>query len=142
MEVFYSLVLMSVLWIVAGWCKGRADAIQHDPYYRDKEWKRKWKLNGDFPVSYLNTKNPHWWYAGIYHTNGYVVERFPFSSTILVFLTDKWHLMNFVQYRIYDGAATGLVYAVVIHKWWVWASMPLLLPLFRYFGFGPGYKRP
>lgn len=69
-----------------------------NPYFwnPDTSWRNKWKLDDFFEepisVSRITSKRHHWWYLGL-HTPKYV-ERFPFSSTLLVFLTDGWHLLK------------------------------------------------
>lgn len=48
-------------------------------------WKNKWSTN------YPEKKEKKWYYFGVYPR---YKERFPYSSTILVFLTDAWHLFK------------------------------------------------
>jgi hypothetical protein len=53
-------------------------------------WKNKWLLGlGGEPVpcSYVP-----WYYFGLYKPE--FIERFMYSSTLLTFLTDKWHRCN------------------------------------------------
>lgn len=50
------------------------------------ESKNKWKLD-DEGKTILNTESP-WYYFGYVPAK---VEKFPFSSTILVAFTDHWH---------------------------------------------------
>lgn len=52
-----------------------------------KSWKNKWK-------SPLQPPTKKWYYFGFLPENE---EKFPFSSTILVFLTDAWHLAKFLM---------------------------------------------
>ncbi|WP_125077717.1 hypothetical protein [Rufibacter latericius] len=56
-------------------------------------------------------------------------EAFPLSSTVLVFLTDGWHLFNFIQY-------TCLTLALVVFKLQepmvsLWVDVALMAILFR-----------
>lgn len=51
-------------------------------------WKNKWKLKDSKLI--LAIKGDNWWYLGIIKPK--YKEKFPFSSTILVSLTDFWHL--------------------------------------------------
>ena len=62
-------------------------------YYWSKSdsWKSKWKTTHTRLVT--ATKGDNWWYLGIIKPR--YKERFPFSSTILVFVTDFWHLSQF-----------------------------------------------
>ena len=50
-------------------------------------WKNKWKLDSEGKV--MSNKKRSFYYLWIYKPN--YIERFPYSSTILVFLTDFWH---------------------------------------------------
>jgi hypothetical protein len=51
-------------------------------------WKNKWAQPYPQPA-------PHeWYYFGFYPE---YKERFPYSSTIFVFLTDAWHLFKFLM---------------------------------------------
>jgi hypothetical protein len=43
-------------------------------------------------------------------------ERFPLSSTVLVFLTDGWHLMKWCRNRCIDGIV--FIVAFGLFNWW------------------------
>jgi hypothetical protein len=47
-------------------------------------WKYKWKMPLQPPIK-------KWYYFGVYPQ---YEERFPYSSTIFVFITDAWHLFK------------------------------------------------
>lgn len=53
----------------------------------------KWKLSSQ-TKRHIKDNGKQWWYFGLY-TPKYM-ERFPYSSTILVFLTDAFHLFQFL----------------------------------------------
>lgn len=59
---------------------------------KEESWKNKWKVVGKDALA-PSHKGDHWWYLGIIKPK--YKERFPFSSTILVFTTDFWHLAQF-----------------------------------------------
>jgi hypothetical protein len=44
-------------------------------------------------------------------------ERFPLSSTVLVFLTDGWHLMKWCRNRCLDGVMFVLTFELT--GWWL-----------------------
>jgi len=44
-------------------------------------------------------------------------ERFPLSSTVLVFLTDGWHLMKWLRNRCLDGVMFVLTFELA--GWWL-----------------------
>ena len=62
-------------------------------------WKKKWKLDSKGHV--IPTEKHHWYHFGVFPT---YIERFPYSSTILVFLTDGEHLFQFLKKRSIDAA--------------------------------------
>lgn len=78
-------------------------------------WKRKWLIvNGEtlpyipgwrmipIPGTKYHLKLPiQWWYFGVYPEN---VERFTYSSTLLVFLTDPEHSFQFAKLRALEAA--------------------------------------
>jgi len=73
-------------------------------------WKSKWK-DGDYIKG----------------------ERFPLSSTMLVFLTDGWHLMKWIRNRCLD-VSIGLVLACSINWWQVLLAL-VVFRLLYWFGF-------
>ena len=83
---------------VSGMCKSLMDLSSEgnlntkDEYYiKSKSWKHKWKLDStNEPI--VATKTDNKCYLGIKRPQ--YVERFPFSSTILVSFTDFWHLIQ------------------------------------------------
>jgi hypothetical protein len=83
------MFLIGVFVALAGHFKGRLDAIA-DEEVKDLEWDKKY----DFTKS---GETKHWWYFGLYSPK--FPEKFPFSTTVLVFLTDKWHRTQFYMLR-------------------------------------------
>lgn len=122
--VIIIILIIAFLYVCMGYFKGIADTIQHSNDYRENGWKAKWKLdeNGE-PIL----------------ERGKMVEKFPGSSTIFVWRTDKWHLANFYQYRIQDSIACFLIMGIT-HSWWSFIAF-IALPLFRYFGFKITYRK-
>jgi hypothetical protein len=86
----YIYIILSL--IIAGYCKAQMDFIA-DSGKKDKDWKNKYKRIKNVLQPSLN----HWWYFRL-HKPAYQ-EKFIFSSTLLVFLTDKWHLWQFLMLR-------------------------------------------
>lgn len=89
--LFLSLLLLAL----GGLCKSFMDLSSENNiplkgYYWNKSqsWKSKWKTTDTMPI--LAQKGDNWWYFGIIKPR--FKERFPFSSTALVFTTDFWHL--------------------------------------------------
>ena len=67
-------------------------------------WKRKWKTANGETIRF-ESKHRRWYYFGIYPEN---VERFPFSSTIFVFLTDPEHSLQFLKNLMIIAALASL----------------------------------
>jgi len=80
--------LILLLIVLAGVFKGRMDALA-DEEMKTFDWHRKY----DFTKEYTC----HWWYLGL--IKPMFPEKFPFSSTLLVFLTDRWHMNQFFMQR-------------------------------------------
>ncbi len=59
---------------------------KYNPLWWDPKisWEYKWKIP-------LQPPTKKWYYFGVYPQ---YEERFPYSSTILVFLTDAWHFFK------------------------------------------------
>ena len=124
MIVTVIILIIAFLYVCMGYFKGIADTIQHSNEYRENGWKAKWKLdeNGE-PVLERGKK----------------VEKFPGSSTILVWRTDKWHLANFRQYRLQDSIAWLLILGLT-GSWWSLVAF-IALPILRYLGFKITYRK-
>jgi hypothetical protein len=83
------MFLIGVFMSLAGYFKGRLDALV-DEEIKDLEWDKKYDLT-------KSGETKHWWYFGLYTPK--FPEKFPFSTTVLVFLTDKWHRTQFYMLR-------------------------------------------
>jgi len=61
-------------------------------------WRNKWSwINSAEDVRMPLRKSPQY-YLGLYNPG--FKESFPYSSTALVFLTDGWHLLQFIQFKV------------------------------------------
>jgi hypothetical protein len=99
-----TLLVVALLLALAGHFKGKIDGIA-DEGVKNLEWHQKY--------DFTKTGNPkHWWYLGLYKPR--FPERFPFSSTILVFLTDRWHRNQFFMLRCFYFAIGLLITTKVI----------------------------
>lgn len=99
-----TIILISLCFMAAAYFKAHMDAID-DTGIKSSEWKNKYQLDEwDRPL-FTHKKN-HWWYFGLYKPR--YAEKFPFSTTALVFLTDRWHSYQMFTYRfLYMGASFG-----------------------------------
>ena len=92
------LITVGLLFMLAGFFKGRMDAIA-DEGIKGFEWEKKYDLT--------RSEKNHWWSFGSYTPSH--PERFPLSSTALVFLTDKWHFNQFMMLKCFQGAIALLI---------------------------------
>jgi hypothetical protein len=122
-----TLIMLIALLYLAGMAKAFADAIT-DEGIKSSEWKRKY----DF------TKEPgrEWWYFGLYKPE--FPEKFPFSTTLLVFLTDRWHLSQFVMLRCFY---TIIAISLFSNIWMILFVVMIAFPLITGFGFESVYQQ-
>ena len=100
-----TFIFIAVCLVIAGLFKGRLDATA-DSGKKTDSWKNKYELDTNGTPLPTESKN-HWWYYGLYKPN--YAERFPLSSTALVFLTDDWHKYQFIMYRfLYMAISFGM----------------------------------
>lgn len=104
--------------IIAGIAKAWTDSLV-DEDVKKLDWQNKYDLTKP------NTYN-HWWYLGFYQPK--YVEKFPFSSTALVFLTDRWHMSQFIMLRCFYLAIsismTDNIFCILIL---VFIAFPIIL---------------
>lgn len=112
----FELIAISICILLAGHFKGRLDAIA-DEGVKTADWKKKYAA----PLIY--SKN-HWWYVGLYKP--IYDERFPFSTTVLVFLTDSWHRNQFFMLRcLYSAIAIGITRDALIFSVLILIAFPI-----------------
>lgn len=94
-----SAIIAIVLLCLAGISKAVMDqsseGLLTGPWWNKEEsFRYKWKLDAN---GYLTpASHKPWYYFGFAPP---FVERFPFSSTLLVFITDAWHLFQFFTFN-------------------------------------------
>ncbi len=116
MILYLQYYLIIVLLSLAGHFKGKLDAIS-DNGLKDEEWRNKYDLNK--PKNYK-----HWWYFGLY--NPKFPEKFPFSTTILVFLTDTWHRYQFFTLRCFY---LSIAVALTLNIWLILLLSCIVFPI-------------
>jgi len=116
------------LLIVAGLAKAWSDALS-DEELKELEWCNKY----DFTKS---GESKHWWYFGLYKPK--FPEKFPFSSTMLVFLTDKWHLSQFIMLRSFY---TAIAISLTDNFWLVMFSVFIIFPITLGIAFEAAYSQ-
>lgn len=95
------MILFAIMLLMAaGYFNGCMDYLMfHSSEYNPSNtWKAKYKKDAEDNL--IRSEKSPWYYLGIY-TPKYV-EAFPFSSTILVGITDPWHrykLLCFASFR-------------------------------------------
>ena len=117
---------------IAGLFNGRMDYIKL--HQLDSEsWKRKWNWNTISNTGFSYIKLYHWWYFGLFKPK--YQEKFPYSSTILVFLTDEWHLKKWLMFLCIEMAiALPVIDAYNLPLWSVLICV-IALKAFRGLGF-------
>lgn len=90
-----------------------------------------WKRNQYWwPATKTEHRRTHWWYLGLYMPK--YIERFPFSSTFLIFVTEPKGRVILLQNKMFDliiasvlannfGGAILLVTAMSALRWIGWS---------------------
>jgi len=114
------MVISAMLVIIAGMCKAFGDTIQfHFPFSKLSQLGDWWNPRESWKLKYskaMTLTKKAWWYIGL-HTPTYD-EMFPFSTTILVALTDAWHFWGMIHNSTLLGS--GIAFG---------AALPYLLNL-------------
>jgi hypothetical protein len=119
-----TFIFIAVCLVLAGLFKGRLDATA-DTGKKTESWKNKYEVNPDGTLVPIESKN-HWWYYGLYKPN--YAERFPLSSTALVFLTDDWHKYQFIMYRfLYMAISFGMNKGIISVIFLSFVVFPILM---------------
>lgn len=116
MILYLQYYLIAVFLILAGYFKGKLDAIA-DNGTKGDEWEKKYDLTKSSDYN-------HWWYFGLYDLR--YPERFPFSTTILVFLTDSWHKYQFFTLRCFYLA---IAVALTLNIWLILLLSCVIFPV-------------
>lgn len=127
------MIIKGILWILVGWINGFKDRSALGRYKRaywnkSEGWIYKWKLDED--GKRIPQTGKKWYYLWIW-TPKYKA-RFAYSSTLLVFLTDGWHLLQFIQFKC-AALATVITYEIMAYQL---RETELFLALSACFGLG------
>lgn len=120
--------------IIASYFKGQMDYILFKK--NNPQWKKKWKLTPAGKLIPYEKKD--WYYFGIYPK---FKESFPYSSTLLVFFTDKWHFYQFVFLRCFYLALGFQLFVWYIAIISALVLFPLLYGAAFYFAYERKTKR-
>lgn len=128
--------------LLAGYWNGCMDWIKFNSL-DSESWKNKWYVVRDYskkdkPLIFLPYRK-RWYYFGL-HTPKYK-ERFPFSSTILVFLTDQWHFKKWCMFLCYEFALSSVIVYYESLTWWGVLVGILVLKIVRGLGFTLKYDK-
>lgn len=96
------ILAIIVIMMVVGFINALKDIsainrFKKDWWNKGRSWKMKWKINDRESYPLINEKRPIY-YLGLYKPK--YIEKFPYSSTILVSFTDGWHLLQLIQFSI------------------------------------------
>lgn len=139
-------IIIFILCFSAGIFNGGMDDIQfrdswlkkYDWFNPLKSWVYKWKTLGGVRV--ICTKAP-WYYLWLYKPD--YVEKFPYSSTILVFTTDGWHGLKWLCFTCFEVLIIVLfakAFPPDYTNWYLFITKVLLLKCFRGLGFSLMFK--
>ena len=110
--------LLILILIAAGVAKAWSDSLA-DEEMKALDWDNKYDLTKS------GTSN-HWWYFGLYKPK--YAEKFPFSSTVFVFITARWHLSQFIMLRcFYLAIAISLTSSLFWILTLVFVGFPIVL---------------
>jgi hypothetical protein len=128
------LLIVAMCYVIAGMLNGEMDYIK-EHNLDSKSFLNKWYLVDGKEVKPLFAP---WYYFGL-HTPEYV-EHFPYSSTILVFLTDHWHLAKWGMFLIGEIILSYFVVEKYQLNYWFIILGVIALKCFRGFGFNLIHK--
>ena len=100
--------------------KSSENRFKNNWWNKGKSWRNKWKA----------TTRPNGWKDLILDENKNRIEKFWGSSRWFVFVTDGWHLIQFVMYRFVDLAVLVAV-SPLVTDWWVYPILELILFIVR-----------
>jgi len=127
-----TIVFISIMLFIAGLFNGRMDYIKL--HQLDSEsWKNKWNWNTISNTGFGYTKLYHWWYFGLFKPK--YQEKFPYSSTILVFITDEWHLRKWMMFCCIEVIIVFIFTQYNHLHWWYIPIGVIALKAFRGLGF-------
>ena len=116
---------------IAGLFNGRMDYIKL--HQLDSEsWKNKWEWiiinNVEVQQSYVK----RWYYFELFAPK--YKEMFPYSSTILVFITDEWHLRKWMMFLCIEMAI--LLPVIDAYNLPLWSVLICVIALKTFRGLG------
>jgi len=119
-QSWYILLAVSILLTIWSIAKGRMDKSAKDVFIGDESWKNKTpSQNNNYKKDENGWVKPYIkkWYHPKWWTPKFE-EKFPFSSTAGVFVTDYWHFMQFIMLTsvtVAIGLLTGEnIYGILI----------------------------
>lgn len=133
--IYAIIAIIAVLVFIAGYCNGTMDFIKK--FNLDSEsWLNKWELdeNGKVkPARYYK------YYLGLFKPEH--EEHFPYSSTILVFLTDAWHLMKWIMFTCLEASFMIMACYLSGNSFWFITIGISILKTIRGLGFTLKYDK-
>ena len=97
-----NIILIYCITVLIGIVNALKDSSALNKFEREwwnkgRSWKKVWKLNESRSKPLLNDIRP-WYYLKIYKPK--YIEKFPYSSTVLLGFTDGWHLLQNIQFTL------------------------------------------
>jgi len=129
------IITIASLVFLSGYFNGIMDYIKK--FSLDKNsWLNKWELDHEgnrIPVV------DAWYYFGLFKPE--YEEKFPYSSTILVFLTDDWHFKKWLTFLCYELIVSVLIVSYEgLPLWYIFVGVAILKTV-RGLGFSLKYDK-
>ena len=90
--------------------------------YKKEFWHPQFSWINKYNESKLACNKAPWYYLGLYKPR--YTERFPFSTTFLVFITDGWHFVKALSLFCLFGAI--VFYTPIVNIWadvWIYITV-------------------
>ena len=135
------IVICIVLLIVSAYAKGLMDISGMDGFgvdnikNRSDSWRLKYATDehGWLKPYLKKWYHPRWWTPKF-------EEKFPFSTTIFVFLTDYWHFTQFIFLNSYALVLSYFIYST-FNNLWAFLIAFLVIKVTYGIGFNLAYER-
>lgn len=142
-DLILTVLFILILAFHAGYSNGWMDWIKFKKLDHE-EWKNKWyqkhvkSLEG-YTYQLVGLSKSPWYYFG-WHTPKFK-ERFAYSSTILVFITDQWHAFKWLTFFYYELALSSVIVYYEGLAWWFVIIGIIILKTVRGLGFTLKYDK-
>jgi hypothetical protein len=142
----YKLILIGSFILLSGFFEGQMDKISFDFYH---SLYVRWPLFFNPKVSHINKffrLNERFTFTDEHGQKHWIKkfdktkERFPGSTSILVFLTDGWHLFKMISNTLMIVALTIVLSDLLGLNWWQGSIAGIIIKIINLIAFSISYK--